>query len=457
MADMDREHDVSDRSSTGDPYPAPRYAWYVVGVLTLVYIFSFIDRQILSLLVAPIRTDLHISDTQISLLSGFSFAIFYVSFGIPVGRIADSKSRTGLIALGFTAWSAFTAACGLAGSFVQLAAMRMGVGVGEATLSPAAYSLITDYFPPQRRAVAQGVYNMGIYIGSGVALLVGGIVAGALSGHDEYMLPIIGSVKPWQLVFLVIGAAGVCVVPIMLTVREPMRQNVGESGVTSVPLSQVVQYVKRNFATYTCHNVGIAMLSFSSYGINAWMPSYLIRHFHWTPAHVGVVLGTNAAVAGSLAVFTGGWIADRLAMRGHQDAYIRVALWSAVLWFPPGIAMLLTQSTDVLMVCLASSTFFGAAAFGIGPASLMQVTPQRMRGQIGAVYLFVVNLIGLGIGPTAVAMCTDYLFHDDNMVGSSILVVACAAHLVSAMFLSYGRKPFVRTIAFAKTWATENA
>lgn len=381
MADGDRETDVP--AST--PYPPQDYAWYVLGVLTLVYIFSFLDRQILSLLVAPIRKDLHISDTQISLLSGFSFAIFYVSFGIPLGRVADSRNRKGLIAIGFAAWSAFTAACGLAGSFVQLALMRMGVGVGEATLSPAAYSLITDYFPPQRRAVAQGVYNMGIYVGSGVALLVGGVVSGILAGHADFIIPIIGSVRPWQMVFFVIGLAGVCVVPIMLTVREPARQNAGRASATSVPLADVVQYVRKNFATFSCHNVGIAMLSFSSYGINAWMPSYLIRHFQWTPSHVGVVLGTNAAVFGSLGVLTGGWVADRLALRGHQDAYIRVALWSAVLWFAPGIAMILVQTQDWLVSLMALSTYFGAVAFGIGPASLMQITPQRMRGQVSAV------------------------------------------------------------------------
>ena len=142
-------------------YPRPGYAWYVLGVLTLVYMFSFLDRQILNLLVAPVRRDLHISDTQMSLLSGFAFALFYVAFGIPLGRVADSRSRTNLITAGFATWSLFTAGCGLAASYGQLLVMRMGVGIGEASLGPAAYSLITDYFPPNRRARAQGIYNMG--------------------------------------------------------------------------------------------------------------------------------------------------------------------------------------------------------------------------------------------------------------------------------------------------------
>jgi MFS family permease len=251
-------------ASQESAYPRPRYAWYVLGVLTLVYIFSFLDRQILNLLVAPIRRDLHVTDTQISLLSGFTFAIFYVAFGIPLGRVADSRNRTRLITGGFAAWSLFTAACGMAGSFGQLALMRMGVGIGEATLSPAAYSLISDYFPPRRRAFAQGIYNMGIYVGSGIALVLGGIVTGIVSRRADYTIPLLGTVRSWQVIFLVIGVVGVLVVPIMLTVREPVRQNAGRRAATSIPLGEVVAYVRQNFATYSRHNLGIAMLSFSS-------------------------------------------------------------------------------------------------------------------------------------------------------------------------------------------------
>ncbi len=313
-----------------DEYPKPRYAWYVLGVLTLVYIFSFLDRQILSLLVAPIRRDLHISDTQISLLSGFSFAIFYVAFGIPLGRVADSRNRSKLITIGFASWSLFTGACGLAGNFVQLALMRMGVGVGEATLSPAAYSLITDYFPPRRRAIAQGIYNMGIYVGSGIALVLGGVVTGIVAKRPDYVVPLLGAMRSWQVVFLVIGGIGVLVVPVMFTVREPVRQHVGASGAVSIPLARVAAYVRGNLATYGCHNVGIAMLSFSSYGISAWMPTYIIRNFHWTAAHIGVTMGVRTAIFGSIGVVGGGYIADRMAARGHKDAYIakRFPQWS---------------------------------------------------------------------------------------------------------------------------------
>ncbi|MFY9571890.1 MAG: MFS transporter, partial [Blastocatellia bacterium] len=209
-----------------EPYPAIGYAWYVVGVLTLVYIFSFIDRQILSLLVRPIRRDLGISDFQMSLLMGFSFALFYTFFGLPLGRLADSRSRRTIIAAGFTVWSIMTAACGLARNFAHMLLLRMGVGVGEAALSPAAYSMITDYFPPRRRATAISVYSMGIYIGSGLAFIVGGLVAGAASAQETWDLPLVGATRPWQVVFFIVGLPGVLLALLMYTVREPVRRGI---------------------------------------------------------------------------------------------------------------------------------------------------------------------------------------------------------------------------------------
>jgi MFS family permease len=176
-------------------YPNPRRAWYALGALTLVYVFSFLDRQILNLLVVPIKADLQISDTQVSLLIGLTFAVFYTVFGIPLGRLVDAHNRRGLVASGFVLWSAFTAGCGFVSSFPQLLTMRMGVGVGEASLSPSAYSLITDYFPPKRRGIAQGVYNMGIYAGSGLALVVGGVVIAGVSQHPLWEVPLVGVVR----------------------------------------------------------------------------------------------------------------------------------------------------------------------------------------------------------------------------------------------------------------------
>ena len=439
---------ISNRMTSGENltggavYPRPAYAWYVLGVLTLVYVFSFLDRQILNLLVVPVKADLHISDTEMSLLMGLSFAVFYTVFGIPLGRLADAWSRRGLIAGGFALWSAFTAGCGFVGNFPQLALMRMGVGVGEASLGPAAYSLITDYFPPQRRGVAQGFYNMGIYIGSGLALVLGGVAIAVVSRQAVWDLPVIGVVRWWQLIFLVIGAAGLLALPLMLTVREPVRQGATAG---SPPLREAWVHFKRNRATYLHHNVGIAMLTFSGYGSSAWMPTFFIRQHHWTAAQAGIALGLIAVVFGSLGVLAAGWFADRLAARGRSDACMQVAMLVAILWFPSGVAMFLVQSGVLAAILYAPTMFLAAGVYGVGPASLMQVTPPRMRGQAAAIFLFVVNLIGLGLGPTAVALCTDHLFRDASRVGYSILVVTAIAHLLATYLLWKGRAPFVRS------------
>ena len=423
-------------------YPSPTRAWYALGVLTLVYVFSFLDRQILNLLVVPVSRDLQISDTQMSLLIGFAFAIFYTAFGLPLGRVADSHSRRGLIGAGFALWSLFTAGCGFAGNYAQLLVMRMGVGVGEASLSPAAYSLITDYFPPRRRGAAQGIYNMGIYIGSGIALVLGGLAIGWLSKRPQWDLPLIGVVRWWQVLFMVIGAAGLLLVPLMLTVKEPPRHG---ASAQSVPFGEVLSHFRKHRETYLCHNVGIALLTFSGYGAGAWNPTFFVRHHGWTGAEAGVVLGLIAAVFGSLGVFSAGWLADRMAARGHTDAFMQVGFLVAILWFPTGVGYLLAPDAVLAAILYAPTIFFAAGAYGVGPAALMQFTPARMRGQAASIYLFAINLIGLGLGPTAVALCTDYLFRDPDKVGYSILIVTIVAHGLAGLLLWRGRKPYVRS------------
>ena len=190
-------------------YPSSARAWATVAILMVAYVLSFVDRQILNLLVEPIRRDLAINDTQMSLLMGLSFALFYTVCGIPLGRVADTRSRRGLIAVGILFWSAATAACGMAKMYWQFLLCRIGVGVGEAALSPAAYSLIADSFPAERRATAISVYSMGVYLGSGLAFLVGGLVIQFASAQGDVTLPVLGEVRPWQLIFLILGVAGV--------------------------------------------------------------------------------------------------------------------------------------------------------------------------------------------------------------------------------------------------------
>ncbi len=441
------------------PYPPLRYAWYVVAVLTFVYVFSFIDRQILNLLVKPIRRDLGISDTQMSLLMGFSFALFYTVCGIPLGWLADKKSRRSLIAVGFIFWSMMTAGCGLARNFVQMLALRMGVGVGEAALSPSAYSLIADYFPKEKRATAISVYSMGIYIGSGLASLLGGLVVGFAETKGTWNLPIVGETRPWQVIFFVVGLPGILLAVLMYTVREPVRRGLkmikaadGSRQQAQVPLGETWKYILSNWKTFLCHTVGFALLSFSSYGSSAWIPTMFQRNHGWTASKAGIVYGLVVGIFATLGVATGGWWADRMAARGKRDATMRVGFWVAVLWFPTGMLYPLMPSATWAVLLLIPSAFLASAPFGVAPAAIQQIMPNEMRGQASAVYLFVINLIGLGVGPTAVALTTDYVFRNDNAVHYSLMIVCTIAHVIAGILLWVGRKPFCASLDRLKQW-----
>jgi len=446
-----------------EPYPPRAYAWYVVGVLTFVYIFSFIDRQILTLLVRPIRRDLGISDFQMSLLMGFSFALFYTIFGLPLGRLADSRSRRTMIAAGFAIWSVLTACCGLARNFFQMLLLRMGVGVGEAALSPAAYSIITDYFPSKLRATAISVYSMGIYIGSGTALIVGGLVAGAASVQETWNLPLVGATRPWQVVFFIVGLPGVLLALLMYTVREPVRRGIktmttpdGKTRVAQVPMSEVAAYLKQNWRTFVCHNVGFGLLSFSSYGSNAWIPTFFVRTHGWSEAQAGQVYGWIVAIASTIGIVAGGRLADWLAERGHRDATMRVGAFVAIAWLPFGLLYPLVPNGYWAAALLAPAAFLASAPFGVSAAAIQQMMPNSMRGQASAIYLFVINLIGLGIGPSAVAAATDFVFEDDQAVRYSLVSVAAFAHVGAAALLWAGLKPFIASLERLKVWNAAN-
>lgn len=447
-----------------ESYPPRGYAWYVVGVLTVAYIFAFIDRQILNLLVGPIRRDLRISDTQMSVLMGFSFAVFYSFFGIPLGRLADSKSRRSIIAAGMALWSLLTAACGLARHFWHFLLLRMGVGVGEAALSPSAYSLISDYFPKENRATAISVYSMAFYIGSGVAFLLGGLVVGFASTQASWSLPVVGAVRSWQLIFFIVGLPGALFVLLLYTVKEPTRKGArttktadGRMSVAQVPMREVIAYVRENRATFLCHNLGFALLAFSGYGSSAWIPTFFIRKYGWTGSQTGVAYGTIICIFGTLGIVTGGRLADWLARRGFQDSNMRVGLIGALAWIPTGMFYPLMPSGNLAAAVLVPTIFLTSMPVGVAAAAIQEMMPNVMRGQASALYLFVINLIGLGLGPTAVAVMTDYVYHNDNAVNYSLLVVGTLTHIGSATLLWIGLKPYRRSLDRLKAWTKLNA
>jgi MFS family permease len=433
------------------PYPSARYSWYVVGVLTLVYVFSFIDRQILSLLVRPLRRDLGISDTEVSVLMGFSFAVFYTFCGIPLGRLADTRSRRSIIAAGLVVWSAFTGLCGLARNFAQMLLCRVGVGVGEAALSPSAYSLITDYFPKEKLGTAISVYSMGIYIGAGMSYLLGGIVVRFASAQEAWILPLVGAVRPWQVIFLAVGIPGILVAPLVYSIREPLRRGFGKHAL-AVPAKQSFAYMLRNKATFLCHSVGFGLLSLTSYASGAWIPEFFRRNYHWDIPHTGIVYGTLVIVFGSIGIVGAGKIADLLRARGILNANMLVGMCVALIGIPVSALLYLAPSAGWATFWLAPACLMAAAPFGISAAAIQQMMPNPMRGQASAVYLFIINMIGLGLGPTAVAVCTQYLFRRDDAVNYSLLVVHLVALSLAAALLGGGLKPFLRSLDRLNKW-----
>ncbi|NRB53768.1 MAG: MFS transporter [Saprospiraceae bacterium] len=420
-------------------YPNQGYAWYVVSILTLAYISSFIDRQILALLVEPIKADFNISDTQMSLLIGMSFALFYTLMGLPIGRMVDSKNRRNIISIGIAVWSIMTALGGMVRNFAQFFLARIGVGIGEATLSPAAYSIITDYFPKEKRATAIGFYSMGIFIGASMAYLLGGWIIGYTQDVEVLELPILGAVRPWQFVFIVLGLPGLLIALLVLSIREPARRTLsGElrtGKAPSVPLRVLWSHFKQHGKTYLYLNLGIGSWSILTYGSGAWEPTFLIRTFDYSIREAGVLMGVMLLTISTAGVFFGGWIADRWLKKGQKDAKIRAILWSILLSVPTGLLYPLFDNETLMLISLGFFLFLTKAPIGLAAAAIQEITPNEMRGQASAVYLFFLNLIGLGLGPTAVALLTDYAFQDESMLRYSIFIIAmCSAVLASFCF-----------------------
>ena len=447
---------MSASASRGEetPYPAPARAWWIVAVLTVAYAFAFIDRQILTLLVGPIRKDLGISDTQMSLLIGLSFGLFYTVFGIPLGRMADRMSRRGLVASGMLVWSVMTAACGLAGRFPTLLLARMGVGVGEATLSPSAYSLIADIFPPAKRSQALSVYATGIYVGGGLAFVIGGVLVQLISA-DFITLPIVGAVRPWQAVFFAVGLPGIFASLLLLTFREPARRGAGmdaSGAAVRVPIRDVTAFVRAHWRTLFCHNVGFGLMAMGGYSIIAWVPSMYIRHFGWSARDIGVSFGIMGAAAGLLGALTGGRLATVLHQRGHVDADLRIGTLAAAACLLCYAVFPLLPTGGSAFVPLTFAQFFSAFPWGVAAAAIARVTPNPMRGQVSALYLFVLNFVGLGFGPTAVALLTDRLFHRDDAIHLSLLIVTTVAYGSGALLLRAGWGPLRASAAAADAW-----
>lgn len=447
-------------SSAQPPYPSPREAWYVVGVLLVCYVFSFIDRQIISLLVEPIKRDLGLSDIEIGALQGVAFALLYTTLGVPIGMLADRFSRRWIIGIGVFIWSIMATLCGLAKTATHLFWARVGVGVGEAALSPAAYSMMTDIFPREKQGGAFSVYNMGITIGSGLALLIGGLVVAAVSGEGKtFVLPLVGEVRAWQMAFIVTGAPGVLVALLLMTVREPVRRGLlkktdasGKESSQRPSFFELLRFVGKNVDFYSLHFVALALLSLVGYGVGAWLPSALIRGFGVSAGEVGVVVGTFTLLINTLGLFSAGKLSDYLTRKGWQDAPVVVCLVSAC-----GIAILssipvLMPTVTLMWVALGFSCFVFHGYVAMGPMVVNQVTPNQMRALVSALYLFVVNMVGMMGGPLIVPLITKLVFNDESQIRYGLAITVAAGASLAALLLYIERSLYKKKMREAAAW-----
>lgn len=446
------------------PYPNQLYAWYVVAVLVLAFTFSFIDRQILSLLVGPIKRDLEISDTQMSLLQGFAFAVFYSIAGLPIGRLVDRHHRINIIAVGVFIWSVMTALCGTARSFLQLFIFRAGVGVGEAALSPSAYSIIADYFPPKRLGFALGVYGMGVYIGAGLALIIGAAVIGLVSNGGGMELPLIGEVYAWQITFFIVGLPGLLVAFWVWTLKEPdrrgyMRKTVAEDGTETaveVPVSEVLGYMRTNWRTVVPLNLCYALSAMMAYGVAAWIPTFFVRTYDWSYPQAGWWYGWVIVIFGTTGVVAGGWMGDVLTSRGIRNGRMMVCAFTGLAALPFTVLYPLMDSPWVALVLICFSTFFATFTTGAGPSALQELMPNQMRGFASAALIFVVSIIGLGLGPTSIALATDLLFADEMMLRYSLVVVPAVVLVLAVISGMLALRPYTESLDYLKRWSAEN-
>jgi MFS family permease len=416
-------------------------AWYLLGVLVTANVLSFVDRQILSLVVQPIRADLGISDTQISLLQGFAFTVLYSFLGLPLGRWADAHSRRWLIVAGVSTWSAMTMLCGLAHGYAQLFAARVGVGIGEATLAPAAFSMLCDAFASRRRGTALGIYSSAIFLGIGISVLLGGVVLAALRGATEVALPLVGVVRAWQAAFLCVGAPGLIVVALMLGVREPSRQSAVQA---SASLTPALTYLGRHRRLIALQMIGYACIALASYGMGSWLPTFFIRVHHWSAAQAGISYGIALTLLGTGGGILGGWLGDRWLAAGCADARLRISVFAAMLWVPLILGGIFAADGRTALLLLGCASAASSAINGLGPTTIQDIVPGWLRGQATALYFFVINLLGLGIGPTAIALVTDRAFGNDAALRNAIPLVAIPTIVVGSALLWSARSSYRR-------------
>ena len=402
---------------------------YVLFILVVVYTFNFIDRQIIGILAVPIKADLGLTDTQLGLMGGLAFALFYTGLGIPVAMAADRFNRTWIMTAALTIWSAMTAASGLATNFWQLFAARLGVGVGEAGGVAPAYSLISDFFPPDHRARALSIYSFGIPIGSAIGIVFGGIIASLLD---------------WRIAFFIVCLAGIVVAPIFkLTVHEPRRGGFDRQreDVTPPGLKTILRLLAKK-PSFWLISVGASCSSMMGYGLFFWLPSFFVRSYEMTLLSASLHYGAVLLVGGIAGIWAGGWFGDRFGQMKYSR-YVNIPALAFVCSIPFYLLAILSTNQNLTFVVLLVPTALGLVWLGPVISVIQHLVPPNMRATASAIFLFINNLIGIGIGTLAIGALSDALqaqYGDDSLrysilAGTGFYVLAASLFFLASRWL----------------------
>ena len=416
--------------------------WLGTAILMITYAFAFLDRQILSLLVEPIKHDLHLSDAQLSLLLGLAFVALLALVGLPIGRLVDTQRRTAIIAMGVTVWSVMTASCGLAQNYLQLLIGRMGVGVGEACLTPSAYSMLADYFPAKRHGLAFGIYGISVYLGLGLSFFIGGEVIGRL-GPGPLVLPWIGAMATWRLAFIAVGLPGLLVAALVATLAEPARRGGGQA---PPHLSEVYDYLGVWWLPILLSDLCLAFAAMAAYSLTAWIPSFFIRTYGWTSPEIGHRFGLVIVLSGILGYVTGGWAGDALVARGIKAGRLILVVAAALAAIPFAVAAPLAGDGWSSLALYGVALSFVTMATGLIPAVQLGIVPAGMRGLAISLGVLVVNSFGLGVGPTVVALITDYVIRDEAKIRYALAAAPPAMLLACILCGVACAAPYVRCV-----------
>ena len=445
------------------PYPRPIVAWFVIGVLVTASLVSFVDRQVVAIVVEPMKSDLGVGDAQIGWLYGI-FAVFHALAGLPIAYLADRKRRTRIIAAGVFVWSVMTMLCGLSRTFWQVLLARMGVGVGEATLGPATISLVGDYFPRPTIPLALSVFQTGAIMGSGLAFIIGGVVLGVVQDAPPLQLPVVGPLGAWQQTFLYVGAPGILLAILLLGLREPVRRHwlpaqrephgksrvapaaSGDQSDLKASLRALLGHYRQHRWTLLWHHLGFLSFALLGYAFVFWTVSYFTRVHGMQAAEASRLFGFIFLIAGPLGAIWAGLQARWFAARGRRDACIVVGMiGGGVTMIVILLIQLMPNPTGAFLLYIPAM-FFVNSPFGIANGALPVMTPPSMRAQVGAVYMFVSSM-GMLLGPPIAGIFNERIFPGGDGVRYSIASVTLLFGCLGLLFLWLGRKPYARSLA----------